>query len=56
MAKRLYKDCPDTHVFAVRVHQKRENEVKAIAGRLGTSPAEVRRMIVETGLKALQAA
>jgi hypothetical protein len=56
MAKRLYKDCPDTHVFSVRIHRKRANEVKEVAERLGTSNAEVQRMIVETGLKALQAA
>jgi hypothetical protein len=56
MAKRIYKDCPDTYPFAVRVHRKATNGIAEVAARLGVSTVEAKRLIVETGLKALQAA
>jgi hypothetical protein len=53
---RIYEDCPDTYAFSVRVHRKATNSIEQLATRLGVSPVEAKRLIVETGLKALQAA
>lgn len=55
MKKRIYPDAP-TITFSVRVQNKHGAEVKALAGRLGVSEVEAKRLIVDAGLKALQAA
>ena len=56
MTKRIYQDCPNTHVFSVRVHKNHKGQIKEVAARLGVSEVEAKRTIFETGLKALQAA
>lgn len=46
----------NTIPFAVRVHQKHGAAVARLAARLGCSVPEAKRLIVETGLTALQVA
>lgn len=52
--QRIYREAR-TVPFTVRVHEKRGSEIKRLATRLGVSEVEA-SLIVETGLKALQAA
>lgn len=54
MSKRIYRDSL-TIPFAVRVRQKHGDKVKSLANQLGISEVQVKRMIVEAGVKALEA-
>ena len=55
MKQRIYPDAP-TIAFAVRVQHNHGAKVKELAGQLGVSEVEAKRLIVDAGLKALQAA
>lgn len=55
MRQRIYNEAPAV-AFAVRVQRKHQDTIKAVATRLGVSEVEAKRLIVDAGLKALQAA